>query len=91
MWHGYADYFAFGGRGAVTWLMIILLGPILLTAWAVIITWVYERTQGSLLLAWLMHATISSSALIFGQTYACKSKKSPGPLSVSGWPSWRRL
>jgi hypothetical protein len=36
----------------------------------VIITWVYERTQGSLLIAYFMHASISSSALIFGQTYA---------------------
>ncbi|MBU1682712.1 hypothetical protein KJ742_02080, partial [Patescibacteria group bacterium] len=31
---------------------------------------VYERTQGSLLIAFCMHASISSSALIFGQTYA---------------------
>lgn len=75
VWHGYADYFAFGGRGAVTWLLILLLGPILLTAWAIIITWVYERTQGSLLLAWLMHATISSSALIFGQSYTTTAEE----------------
>ena len=75
VWHGYADYFAFGGRGAVTWLMIILLGPILLTAWAIVITWVYEHTQGSLLLAWLMHASISSSALIFGQTYTTTAEE----------------
>lgn len=75
VWHGYADYFALGGRGAVTWLLILLLGPILLTAWAIIITWVYERTQGSLLLAWLMHASISSSALIFGQTYTTTAEE----------------
>ena len=75
VWHGYADYFAFGGRGAVTWVLILLLGPILLTAWAIIITWVYARTQGSLLLACLMHATISSSALIFGQTYTTTAEE----------------
>lgn len=69
LWHGYANYFGLGGRGVVSWILIILLGPILLTAWSVIITWVYERTQGSMLLAFFMHASISSSALIFGQPY----------------------
>lgn len=69
LWHGYADYFGLGGRGFDSLVLITLLGPILLTAWSFIITWVYERTQGSLLLAYFMHASLSSSALIFGQTY----------------------
>jgi membrane protease YdiL (CAAX protease family) len=69
LWHGYADYFGLGGRGLVSLALIVLLGPVLLTAWSFIITWVYERTQGSLLIAYLMHASLSSSALIFGQTY----------------------
>jgi uncharacterized protein len=69
LWHGYADYFALGGRGMASWILIILLGPVLLTAWSFIITWVYEHTQGSMLMAFFMHASISSSALIFGQTY----------------------
>lgn len=75
VWHGYADYFAFGGRGMATWVLIILLGPILLTAWSIIITWVYERTQGSMLLAWLLHASISASALICGQTYTTTAEE----------------
>ncbi len=75
LWHGYADYFALGGRGIASWILIILLGPVLLTAWSVIITWVYERTQGSLLIAYFMHASISSSALIFGQTYVTSSEE----------------
>jgi len=70
VWHGYADYFGVGGRGWISLALITLLGPILLTAWSLIITRVYERTQGSLLIAFCMHASISSSALIFGQTYA---------------------
>lgn len=70
LWHGYADYFGLGGRGFASVVLITLLGPVLLTAWSVVITWVYERTQGSMLLAYFMHASISSSALIFGQTYA---------------------
>jgi membrane protease YdiL (CAAX protease family) len=75
LWHGYADYFGLGGRGITSLILIILLGPILLTAWSFIITWVYERTQGSLLIAFFMHASISSSALIFGQTYSTSSEE----------------
>lgn len=75
LWHGYADYFALGGRGLDSLILISLLGPILLTAWSFIITWVYERTQGSMLLAYLMHASLSSSALIFGQTYTTAAEE----------------
>jgi membrane protease YdiL (CAAX protease family) len=75
LWHGYADYFGLGGRGITSLILITLLGPILLTAWSFIITWVYERTQGSLLIAFFMHASISSSALIFGQTYSTSSEE----------------
>ncbi len=70
LWHGYADYFGLGDRGWAFWPLMLLLGPILLMAWSLIITRVYQHTQGSLLLSILMHATLSSSALIFGQTYA---------------------
>jgi membrane protease YdiL (CAAX protease family) len=65
LWHGYADYF-----GLTSWTLILLLGAVLLTAWTLIITRVFENTRGSLLIAILMHASLSSSALIFGQTYA---------------------
>jgi membrane protease YdiL (CAAX protease family) len=70
LWHGYADYFGLGDKGLAFWPLMLLLGPGLLTAWSLILTRVYQGTQGSLLLSILMHATISSSALIFGQTYA---------------------
>lgn len=70
LWHGYADYFGLGDKGLAFWPLMLLLGPALLTAWSLIITRVYQRTQGSLLLSILMHASLSSSALIFGQTYA---------------------
>jgi membrane protease YdiL (CAAX protease family) len=70
LWHGYADYFGLGDRGLAFWPLMLLVGPILLTAWSLILTWVYEGTQGSLLLSIGMHASISSSALIFGQQYA---------------------
>jgi membrane protease YdiL (CAAX protease family) len=69
LWHGYADYFGLGDRGLAFWALMLLLGPGLLTAWSLILTRVYQATRGSLLLSILMHATISSSALIFGQAY----------------------
>ncbi|MBM3138136.1 MAG: CPBP family intramembrane metalloprotease [Chloroflexi bacterium] len=75
IWHGYADYFGLGGRGITSLILIILLGPVLLTAWSFIITWVFERTQGSLLIAYFMHASLSSSALIFGQSYSSTAEE----------------
>jgi uncharacterized protein len=75
LWHGYADYFGLGDRGLAFWPLMLLLGPCVLTAWSLILTWVYERTQGSLLLSILMHASISSSALIVGQKYATLSEE----------------
>ena len=70
LWHGYADYFGLGDKGLAFWPLMLLLGPGVLTAWSLVLTRVYENTQGSLLLSILMHASISSSALIFGQQHA---------------------
>jgi membrane protease YdiL (CAAX protease family) len=70
LWHGYADYFGLGDKGLAFWPLMLLLGPGVLTVWSLVLTRVYENTQGSLLLSILMHASISSSALIFGQQYA---------------------
>lgn len=75
LWHGYADYFGLGDRGWVGWLLVLLLGPVLLTAWALLLTRLYQHTGGSLLLSILMHASISSSALIFGQTYGSRGEE----------------
>lgn len=75
LWHGYADYFGLGDRGVYFWPVMLLLGPILLTAWSYLLTWVYIHTKGSLLLSIVMHAGISSSALIFGQTYTSHSEE----------------
>ena len=70
LWHGYADYFGLGDKGWAFFPLVLLVGPVLLSAWSLIITRVYQHTQGSLLLSICMHAGISSTALIFGQTYA---------------------
>jgi hypothetical protein len=70
LWHGYADYFGVGGKGGgATLLLILLLGPVLLGSWSLLLTLLYLRTDGSLLLSVAMHASISSSALVFAQSY----------------------
>jgi uncharacterized protein len=77
LWHGYADYIGIGSsnKGVAIWPIVFLLGPCLLTAWSLIITRIYQRTQASLLVSIFMHAGISSSALIFGQTYSSISEE----------------
>ena len=70
VWHLYADYIgAFGNLGWWGVLLVILQAPILLTAQRIVLAWVYNRTQGSLLLCVLFHFCISSSALLFGVSY----------------------
>lgn len=69
LWHGYADYFGLGGYGIYFWPLMILLGPGVLTAWSLLLTWAYKNTNGSLLISIAIHASISSSAFIFGQKY----------------------
>jgi membrane protease YdiL (CAAX protease family) len=69
LWHGYANYFGLGDRGAAFWPLVLLLGPGVLTARSLVQTRVHQGTQGSLLMAILVHAAGSGAALIFGQTY----------------------
>lgn len=69
LWHGYADYFGVAGDGPAWWALMGLLGPGLLTAWSLLMTWVHLHTGGSLLAALLVHASISSSALVLAQSY----------------------
>ena len=70
LWHGYADFLGLGDKGNATWALVFFVGPCLLTAWPLIMTSAYERTKGSLPFSILIHASLSSSALIFGQSYA---------------------
>lgn len=70
IWHLYADYIALGNLGWFAIPIILLLGPVLLTAYAALLTLIYNRTQGSMLVCVLFHACISSSGLIFGVQYA---------------------
>lgn len=97
LWHGYADFFGVARDGWTFGLLIVLLGPGLLTAWSLILTRVHERTGGSLLMSILMHASISSSALILGQKYASGEEEllwtatSVAVAWVAAGATWRAL
>jgi hypothetical protein len=43
--------------------------PILLSAYAVMLSWIYNYTRGSMLLCVVFHLAISSSGLLFGPQY----------------------
>lgn len=78
LWHGYADWFGIRGEGWHFWLMMALQGPLLLTAWSVLLTAVHRATGGSLAASVAVHASISSSALVLAQTF-------PSPWQEVGW------
>jgi membrane protease YdiL (CAAX protease family) len=68
IWHLYADWVgAFGNRGWWGLGLTLMQAPILLSAYSVILTRVYNRA--GLLLCVLFHAAISSSAFLFGPAF----------------------
>ena len=70
IWHLYGDYIgAFGNRGWWGVTLVVLQAPVLLTAFSILLTWVYNGTRGSMLLCVVFHFAISSSAVLFMPTY----------------------
>ncbi len=63
LWHLPADYLGIGDQGGLFWLDFLLLGPMLLTAYSVLITFFYNRTQ-SLWVAVLFHYGLTFSAIV---------------------------
>jgi membrane protease YdiL (CAAX protease family) len=69
-WHLFINYWASGVTSGelslALWLSTWLLGTVVgqLPAFRVLMVWVYERTNGSLLLAMLMHASYAASTFI---------------------------
>ena len=60
VWHGLADYWGTHAEFGALWLPRIALWTAALTAYRVLIVWVYENTE-SLLVAQLMHASFTGS------------------------------
>jgi uncharacterized protein len=63
-WHLPADYLGFGDQGWLFSLNFLLLGPCLLTGFSILMTWVYNRTGGSLLAMVLFHYSITFSGIV---------------------------
>ena len=69
-WHFFMNFWASGVTSGElslavfvpTWLLGILVGQ--LTAFRVLMVWVYDRTGGSLLVAMLMHVSLAASTII---------------------------
>lgn len=59
-WHGLADYWGTHAAFGSLWFPRILLWTLALTAYRMLMAWVYEHT-GSLLVAQLMHASFTGS------------------------------
>ncbi|HEY3448217.1 MAG TPA: CPBP family intramembrane glutamic endopeptidase [Myxococcales bacterium] len=71
LWHGYADWIGLGDLGWRCVPLIVLLGPVLLTAHSYMLSHLHEKTGGSLLACVGYHFSISSSGFIFGLEHAC--------------------
>ncbi len=64
MWHLPMNFIGMRQYGAHFIPIFIVAGPLLMTAQAILMTWVYNNTKGSILLMVLFHASITSSAII---------------------------
>jgi membrane protease YdiL (CAAX protease family) len=65
-WHVYPSLWVnAASMGALIVPVAILGGPIQLTAYAILMTWVLNNTRGSLTMAILMHASFTASQIVF--------------------------
>lgn len=64
LWHGFADYIGVAQEGTTKIALILLLGPVLLTAYSVIMTALYNGTRGSMFAVVLFHFWISFSGVV---------------------------
>ncbi len=70
VWHGLADYIGIAQEGVTKLALILLLGPALLTAYAVMLAALYNKTRGSMLACVGFHFFISFSGLVFEIPFA---------------------
>ena len=63
-WHLPADYVGLKAYGDLFWLIFLVNGPIVLTAHSIIVTWLWQRSGGSTLIALLYHWSVTTSAIV---------------------------
>ncbi len=64
VWHLPADYIGLKGYGDLFWLAFFVNGPLVLTAHALIMAWLWKKSSGNLLLMVLYHFSITASAML---------------------------
>lgn len=69
-WHVLADYWGASVQFGSLWLPRIVLWVAALTAYRVLMVWVYQHADGSLLVSQLMHASFTGSQAILVPTLA---------------------
>ena len=65
VWHLPADYIGLKGYGSLFVLAFLVNGPLVLTAHALIMAWLWRRTGANLLMMVLYHWSITASAMLF--------------------------
>lgn len=64
LWHMPSDYIAYSSYGWLFIPMFLLLGPVAMTAHSIIMTFIFKKTNGSVLLMVLYHYTITMSGIL---------------------------
>lgn len=64
LWHMPSDYIAYSSYGWLFIPMFLLLGPVAMTAHSIIMTFIFTKTNGSVLLMVLYHYTITMSGIL---------------------------
>lgn len=64
VWHLPADFVALKGYGDWFWLAFLINGPIVLTAHAIIITWLWRKSRQSMLAVLLYHWSVTATAIV---------------------------
>jgi membrane protease YdiL (CAAX protease family) len=87
IWHLPMDYIGLRSHG---WLFIpefILLGPLLLTAHSIIMSYLFCKAKGNTIIAVIYHYTITSSAILLPMFFTSSSVKTPADITILYQPA----
>jgi membrane protease YdiL (CAAX protease family) len=83
MWHLPTDYLAVGHYGLLFIPYFLLIGPLLVMPYSILMTWIYNRTNKSMLLMVLFHYSVTFSAIVISaQGMSVKESFSDAIISV---------